>query len=370
MTTASDSMDFTIGNTYGALLLGTFFSLVLYGIVLHQTYRYLRLHPHDYAYIQVLVAVSLILETFHAVCIMHLCYHALVTNYANANATLEGSVPWSSKFFVLTGELSQIAAYLFFVRRLYFSGDLPFSRSFDSHAHYRHRFQYTVFGTFKLVVALVTLFLATSVGFGLAITVEFFRSQNPATFLESVNRNKIAAWQYLVHGKFASAAATHVLLTGSLIYALYRGQKVRSEQKGVVDWCMLFIVNTGILVGIFDITAWISASAAPNSAWWAALYIVTVKVYMVTFLSVLNSRRLLTKDGIEIFGTDSAMRTERNLIARAQRFAAAERYNAPQLPDSAPTRIDIKVATEIEGGDGVKTSHSSVIIEERKVVGV
>ncbi|PIL32335.1 hypothetical protein GSI_05581 [Ganoderma sinense ZZ0214-1] len=339
MSTTPESMDFTIGETYGALLLGTFFSLVLYGIILHQAYRYIRLYPHDYAYIQVLVAISLILETFHTISTMHLCYHALVTNYSNARVTLGESV-WSSNLFVLTGELSQVVAYLFFVRRLYF-----------------------IFGTFKHVVVLVMLFLATSVGFGLAITVGVFQSQNPAVFLQTVNHSK----SYLIHGKFAAAAAMHVLLTGSLMYALYRGQKVRNEQKSVVDWCLLYVIDTGLLVSIFDIISWISASAASNSAWWAAFCIITVKLYMVTFLSVLNSRRLLTKSGIEIFGTDSAMADERNFIARAQRFAAAERYNAPQLPESAPTRIDIKVATEIEGGDGVKTSHSSVIVEEGKV---
>ena len=35
--------------------------------------------------------------------------------------------------------------------------------------------------------------------------------------------------RYLVHGKFSAAIATHILLTGSLIYALYRGQKARKE---------------------------------------------------------------------------------------------------------------------------------------------
>ena len=64
----------SIDNSFGALLLGTFFSLMsvllqcsqwclvslssvsLYGLVLHQVYRYTRLHPHDYPYIQVLVS--------------------------------------------------------------------------------------------------------------------------------------------------------------------------------------------------------------------------------------------------------------------------------------------------------------------------
>lgn len=97
---------------------------------------------------------------------------------------------------------------------------------------------------------------------------------------------------------------------------------------------------------------------------------------------------------MEIFGTDSTI--ERNFIARAQCLATAERYNAPQvctfprgfwtpvltsvpvplpspsvynkLPERMPTRIDIKVATEIEEGDvGIHTTHSSVVIEEEKV---
>ena len=44
-----------------------------------------------------------------------------------------------------------------------------------------------------------------------------------------------------------------------------------------------------------------------------------------------------------------------------------------KLPEHGPTRIDIKVATEIEEGDGdaqSRTSHSSMIIEEGKVVGM
>ena len=75
MSIALNSAGKALDNTYGALLLGTFFSLVyvclsffsfcgiaemardsLYGIILHQTYIYIRSHSHDCTYIQVLVS--------------------------------------------------------------------------------------------------------------------------------------------------------------------------------------------------------------------------------------------------------------------------------------------------------------------------
>ena len=57
----------------------------------------------------------------------------------------------------------------------------------------------------------------------------------------------------------------------------------------------------------------------------------TCPLHHLTFLDSLNSRQLLTNGGMEIFGADST--TERNFIARAQRLAAAERYNVPQVSD-------------------------------------
>ncbi|PIL32336.1 hypothetical protein GSI_05582 [Ganoderma sinense ZZ0214-1] len=326
-----------LDGSYGAMLLGTFFGLVLYGLTLHQTYRYIRLHSHDYMYIQVLVALSLIFETLHAVCTMHVNYHFLVTNYFNTKPL--GHHVWSLNLFILSGELSQVAAYSFFVR--------PSS---------------TVAGSFTYVVFVTVVFLAADVAFSVAILIRLFQSPDPKTFVTVVLRHEY----YLVHGKFIAATIAHIVLTGSLVYAVHRGQKTGKERKNIVDWCMLYVVNTGLLVSVFDVIAWILGGTMPGTIWWIGFRNVTVNLYMVTFLAVLNSRQL---GGIEIFGADST--TERNVISRAQRLAAAERYNAPQLPERTPTRIDIKVATEVEGGDGEspsRTSHSSMIIEEGKVV--
>ena len=105
-----------------------------------------------------------------------------------------------------------------------------------------------------------------------------------------------------------------------------------------------------------------------------------------TLPSSLNSRKSLDNEGIKVFGLDSV--AERNFIARAQRFAVAERYNAPQvtfyvsrcpdenvfslqntkLPECQPARIDIKVATEIEGeGEGDNHTSQGSVLDEGKV---
>ncbi|OJT15861.1 hypothetical protein TRAPUB_1513 [Trametes pubescens] len=54
-----------LDNTFGAVLLGTFVGLILYGLTLHQSYRYLRLYPNDSRALKCLVAfVVYALEAF------------------------------------------------------------------------------------------------------------------------------------------------------------------------------------------------------------------------------------------------------------------------------------------------------------------
>ncbi|KAH9895559.1 hypothetical protein C8Q73DRAFT_611340, partial [Cubamyces lactineus] len=46
-----------LDNTYGALLLGTSFGLMLYGLTIHQTFRYTRLYPKDKLWLKILVRI-------------------------------------------------------------------------------------------------------------------------------------------------------------------------------------------------------------------------------------------------------------------------------------------------------------------------
>ncbi|KAI0759698.1 hypothetical protein BD413DRAFT_617640 [Trametes elegans] len=66
----------SLNNTYGAVLRGTFFGLILYGLFIHQVYRYSRLDFEDSLWTKCYVAFILTLHTFHVILGMHMwCFY-------------------------------------------------------------------------------------------------------------------------------------------------------------------------------------------------------------------------------------------------------------------------------------------------------
>ncbi|TBU36596.1 hypothetical protein BD309DRAFT_713759 [Dichomitus squalens] len=51
------SSPLSLDDTFGALLIGTYLSLILYGVALHQSFQYYKEYPHDKTWIKVYVAV-------------------------------------------------------------------------------------------------------------------------------------------------------------------------------------------------------------------------------------------------------------------------------------------------------------------------
>ncbi|KAJ3005105.1 hypothetical protein NUW54_g4494 [Trametes sanguinea] len=89
----------SLNNSLGAFIIGTYISLMLYGLTLHQSYRYFRLFPKDLLLMRIIVVATLILETVHTALCMHTCYYYLVVNYSNPAALLEGV--WSIRLMPL-----------------------------------------------------------------------------------------------------------------------------------------------------------------------------------------------------------------------------------------------------------------------------
>ncbi|KAI0353797.1 hypothetical protein OH77DRAFT_1437933 [Trametes cingulata] len=90
-----------LDNTFGAVLLGTCFGLILYGLTAHQAYRYFRLYPNDASVLKGLgvhehapglssASGARFLETLHTALCIHMCYYYLTTNYFNPLALLSG----------------------------------------------------------------------------------------------------------------------------------------------------------------------------------------------------------------------------------------------------------------------------------------
>ncbi|KAL7284499.1 hypothetical protein ACG7TL_001790 [Trametes sanguinea] len=106
-----------LDNTFGALLLGTFGGLLLFGVTAHQAYRYFHMYTADGWVLKGLVTVVVFVETVTGILSMHVCYYYLVKNYFKPQVLLRGV--WSIDVFPLLSGISMALSQSFFARRIW-----------------------------------------------------------------------------------------------------------------------------------------------------------------------------------------------------------------------------------------------------------
>ncbi|TBU43916.1 hypothetical protein BD309DRAFT_980366 [Dichomitus squalens] len=103
----------SLDGSLGASLLGTFFGLILYGIVLVQFYKYCRAFLDDAPLIRSIVIGVMVLETLHATFTMHYTYVFLVTDYFNPLALENGTCnPLNMQLNALIARYNHVSAPL------------------------------------------------------------------------------------------------------------------------------------------------------------------------------------------------------------------------------------------------------------------
>ncbi|KAI0749984.1 hypothetical protein C8Q80DRAFT_659906 [Daedaleopsis nitida] len=303
-----------LDRTIGALLVGSFLSTILYGLGLHQVYRYARLYPKDTPFIRILVITVFTLETLQVVFSMHACYHTLVTNYFNPVALFQ--LYWTENLITVTGCLIIISSEMFFIRRV----SLISCR-------------------YKVIAWLAAAFLVVKLAGDIALSAKGFSSNS--AFQTYTNNSRMIA------PPLVAVTAANALMTGSLVACLRKSRENYTGRDSLLDVATLYVVNTGLLILIADIIMLILAVARMNDLYWVTMHLIAARLYMNTLLCVLNSRKMLITRGVHIFDAGSF---GTNIIARANRLAAAETWNVPQVPENEPpSMVDIKVTTEVEG---------------------
>ncbi|KAJ3013986.1 hypothetical protein NUW54_g1424 [Trametes sanguinea] len=313
----------SLDSTVGAYVLGTFVSLILYGVCTHQFYRYMRQFPTDHWMIKGLDSGDASFYCPHAYYVsLHAhcwpsyrppltrrdSYYYLVNNYANPLALADGV--WSLNVIPTLAATIVLASECFFARRV------------------------TLIGFWSKVVATIAvLCLLAGSGLSVALTVKAFQITDMLLFGEQA---KVLAILSL-----ALDAIGDCLLVGAIIAAL-RQRRDSHAISSISEVAELYILNTGLLVGILQAIGAILAIRYPLKLYYAAHAMVVIRMYGVTLLSVLNSRKLLLSRGIRVFKDEST-------FGRAHRLATVERWNVPHnRDDTTPPVMSVKVAAEIE----------------------
>ncbi|KAI1786757.1 hypothetical protein LXA43DRAFT_753854 [Ganoderma leucocontextum] len=297
--------------SFAAFLIGTYVSIFLYGLSVHQAYRYLRSFPKDARYIRWLVISVILLETVHFVETIDICYHYLVLNYHRPDTLTQGT--WSLLTLPLFTGLVTITAQTFFIRRVSL-----------------------ITARYRIVVAVVVLCLVAELGFTLVATAALFL---PSFSLRTATILSAAA--------ILMAGIADTSLTIVIVVAIRRSRKgrPRPESESWIDVLQLYLVNSGVATGVFNLLSFIAACALPPAQTLVALSLgsISTRLYANTLLAVLNSRQ---QRGME-FVVDADRKLS---IAEASVATKLDLWNAPQLPEaSAPRKISIQVRTENEG---------------------
>ncbi|KAI0667833.1 hypothetical protein C8Q78DRAFT_951675, partial [Trametes maxima] len=294
-----------LDNTFGAVLLGTCFGLMLYGLTVHQSYRYFRLYPNDVPILKLMV-----FKTLHFVSSVHRYlhrawsprlggYHILLlqliskcldsatrahirrekieklekleqclypsralyftTNYFNPTALLSGV--WSLRLVPIVTGLVIFVCHSFYARRVYLIG-----------------------GLYRPLVAGV-------------VRPPIFPSLK-AFIMRRFIQPSFASWSqftWLISAGFGCAVGADLILTSTLICVLCRSRTGFKSTDSMIDVLIVYSINTGLITGIFSLLSLIFAVVAPNNLIYIGLNMVSTRSYANSVLAVLNTRRSLVE---------------------------------------------------------------------------
>ncbi|KAI0370582.1 hypothetical protein BV20DRAFT_1052331 [Pilatotrama ljubarskyi] len=260
----------------GTVVACVYVSLILFGVLVHQVYEYLRTYKTDRPFLKGLVLASLAIATSLGVIHMHIVYHYLVTNYFNPLALLDAS--WSLQAMSLFTGIQISLSQTFFVRRTWIMGR-----------------------KYKPLVAVAALCSVTQLAISIACTVDIARGGTVENALEkaasvfSPSSLRVEAeslrLQWFASAINALAVAADVLLTGILIISLHQQRTGITTTDSLITVLMLYAINTGLLQGLVNSVVLVFALIAPHDLVYMGLGMVASRLYPITLLAALNARK-------------------------------------------------------------------------------
>ncbi|PIL33606.1 hypothetical protein GSI_04229 [Ganoderma sinense ZZ0214-1] len=245
----------TLDETYGALLIGTFIGILLYGVFVHQVYRYTQMYKDDSLAVKFTVFSLMAVDTLHTIASSHSCYTYLVSHYFTPLALLEGI--WSIQSQPILAGLGVLVSQSFFARRVYI-----------------------ISPKYRILVAISLLLTFATFGFAKipeAGTVIAFK-------LHAFTQYEHFYW--IDSAACGCAVAADMLTTSVLIFTLRRNRTGFRRTDTIINSLVQYSINTGLLTGIINCMALVFAIARPETFIWIGLELVGVRLYTNSVMAV------------------------------------------------------------------------------------
>ncbi|KAI0324713.1 hypothetical protein GY45DRAFT_1375336 [Cubamyces sp. BRFM 1775] len=254
------SLDTTLGSIY----LGTTIGVMLYGLTVHQAYRYYKHFPNDgWLYPKGIVTTVLAFETIHTMLWMYIGYRYMVSEAFNLPGILSSHWTISSTFLVTS--FSVFTCQVFYTCRIWKFGV----------AYYR----------WFLIPAILSMI--AGLAFAIVASAKAFLIVEKITDLDKIS--------WMVSAAYGCSVGSDIMLAGIFVFTLLRirgEHKVRSTNS-LLNTLIIYTINTGMLTSIISFMAFLFALLIHGNLIYAGVSIVGAKLYANSVLALLNSRKYL-----------------------------------------------------------------------------
>lgn len=255
--TLFSATDQTLNNTVGAVLLGAFCASVLFGITTLQTYWYYHTYPSDSRLHKWAVAILWILDALHLALVVQAVYVYTVAGFSNVGRLYE--VVWSLKLQVGVNVIVVLIVHSLYAARVWILGG------------YHH-------GVLRYVVGLVVVagFVVGSILAYKVFTVHIFLE------LDRISWSFIAA--------LATSTTIDFVIAITMCYYLSKSKGSITRLNSRISTVIQITLSSGLLTTAFSLATMFSYILLPNTFIFLALGFLLTKLYVGSFITMLNSR--------------------------------------------------------------------------------
>ncbi|KAJ8589398.1 hypothetical protein M405DRAFT_212263 [Rhizopogon salebrosus TDB-379] len=247
-----------IQKTFGPLFLGVILAAVLFGLTNVQAFIYFQSHRRTGMTLYKLVVIWLwILDALHLALIIHCVYYYLVISYANIN--LLDRIVWSFKLQVVIAVVIIYGVHILYVYRIWIVSK----------------------GRSRILPIAVGIIVNLALGVAMALMWAIYHCPS-LTHLVGIEWATYMTLGTMTFGDFVIAS--------SLCYFLATSRTGFSGIDFFLTKLMVYTINTGCLTSVCSVAAIITCALLPGSLVFLGLEFLTVKLYVNSFLALLNAR--------------------------------------------------------------------------------
>ncbi|KAG0695670.1 hypothetical protein DFH29DRAFT_257379 [Suillus ampliporus] len=281
-----------LGSTFGALFIGVTIAALLFGVTNVQAFIYFQTHRDTGRTFYKLVVICLwILDALHLALIVHCVYHYLVIDYANIGALTE--IVWSFKLQVMIDALIIYAVYVLYFYRIWIINN----------------------GRSKALPITVGIIVILTLGVGIVVVWDTYQSR---VFTDLIRT------EWATYMTFGTTTFVDIVIASSLCYLLATSRTGFSSTDSLITRLLGYIVGTGCLTSICSMAVVITCAVMPNNFIFLGVDFLVAKLYVNSFLALLNARYYVEPNADDINYEESNIRHDvycPNLHIRTSRDA-------------------------------------------------